>query len=35
MIIWDTIAKNKKNDFHAPKPRLDFARQSFKHGIVL
>ena len=35
MIIWETIAKNKKNDFHAPRPRLDFARQFSKHGTVL
>ena len=27
--------KNKKNDFHAPRPGLDFARQFSKHGTVL
>ena len=25
----------KKNDFHAPRPRLDFARQFSKHGTIL
>ena len=36
MIIWETIAKKKKEkDFHGPRPRLDFAWQFSKHGTVL
>ena len=30
-----TIAKNQKNNLHAPRSRLEFARQFSKHGTVL
>ena len=28
------LRKIRKNDFHAPRPRLDFARQFSKHGTI-
>ena len=31
----DYLGDYCKNDFHAPRPRLDFARQFSKHGTVL
>ena len=31
----DYCKKIKKNDFHAPRPRLDFARQFSKHETLL
>ena len=35
MFIWQTIAKNPTKWLSCARPRLDFARQLFKHGIIL